>query len=518
MSGLRGRLARAVAGTGVGTLLAATIGVLLALAVVGIGLALRANNELTRQRTVLLDEVGPSLRAALQLENGLVNEETGVRGFVLTGQSVFVQPYRSGAQAVTAAYHELKLRDPSLGARILADVAATRLHVESWQHRYVAPALSRPGRFPRRPLAVELEGKRMFDSIRVSLRALQSDLQARDNLARSRLNRAASGLRGLLILAAVLILGGVLAAGALLRSTITQPLGRLGREARRVASGEFSRPLDTIGGAREISEVGGELDAMRARIVAELEATRDARAQLQQQAVELQRSNAELEQFAYVASHDLQEPLRKVASFCQALQQRYGGQLDARADQYIEFAVDGAKRMQTLINELLVFSRVGRGGAGEQRKPLELRDALDDALAALDSALDSSGAKVQIGELPRVVGERPQLASLFQNLIGNAVKFRGEQAPLVRIEAVRREREWELSVADNGIGIDPQYGERIFLIFQRLHTRERYDGSGIGLAICRKIVECHSGRIWLDPNYRDGACFRFTLPIAEEEN
>ncbi len=510
----RVRFGRRLADTGVGTLLAATIGVVLALAVVGIGLALRANNELDQQRALLLDQVGPALRGALQLENALVNEETGVRGYVLTGEPRFVQPYRNGTSAEAAAYHELRMRAPLLGPVIGGKVDAVRVRVGVWRTHYVLPALSRIGRFPRRPLAVEVEGKHLFDSVRASLRRLQAGLQIKDNQARSQLNGASSNLKALLILAAALILGGLMGAGVLLRAAITRPLGRLGREARRVAGGEFSRPLDEIGGAREIAEVGSELDSMRKRIVAELSIVESAREQLQDQALELRRSNAELEQFAYVASHDLQEPLRKVASFCQALQQRYGGQLDARADQYIDFAVDGAKRMQILINDLLAFSRIGRGGRGPERTALA--DALADARAALAGALEDSGARIEAGELPSVRGDRAQLASLFQNLIGNAVKFRGSSPPLVRIQAERRDGLWELTCSDNGIGIAPEYAERIFLIFQRLHTRERYEGSGIGLALCRKIVEYHGGRIWLDHDYREGARFRFTLPIAKE--
>ncbi len=253
---------------------------------------------------------------------------------------------------------------------------------------------------------------------------------------------------------------------------------------------------------------------MRERIVDELATVEVARGQLEEQAGELQRSNAELEQFAYVASHDLQEPLRKVVSFCQALQTRYGGQLDERADQYIDFAVDGAKRMQVLINDLLAFSRVGRGG--RELALIALPEVLAAAQLALAETIASAGGSVVADELPTVRGDRAQLTSLFQNLIANAVKFRGAEPPVVRIAVVRRDAQWELSCADNGIGIDSEYAERIFLIFQRLHARDAYEGSGIGLALCRKIVEYHGGRIWLDTDYAGGTCFRFTLPIVKE--
>ncbi|HEX5308453.1 MAG TPA: ATP-binding protein [Solirubrobacteraceae bacterium] len=510
----RARLGRLLAETSVGTLLAATIGLVLVLAVVGIGLALVANSELELQRKLLLDQVGPSVRASLALENALINQETGIRGYVLTGEPRFLQPYHDGQHDEAAAFVQLRAHDHADGPIASGDVEAVHDAVELWQSTYIASALAGADRRPR-TISTELEGKHLFDSVRSGLTRLQQALQAEDTAARTKLNSAAAKLEALLIVAAVLILSGVLAAGVLLRGAITLPLARLGREARRVAGGEFANPLDTTGGAREITEVGSEIDAMRRRIVEELASLEAGRVQLQAQAIELQRSNAELEQFAYVASHDLQEPLRKIASFCQALQQRYGGQLDDRADQYIDFAVDGAKRMQALINDLLAFSRVGRDGRANEH--VELQDALSDARRALAALLESNDARIEHGPLPAVRGDRAQLASLFQNLIGNAVKFRGPQAPLVRIEAERQDEMWQLSCSDNGIGIDPEYAERIFLIFQRLHTREAYDGSGIGLAMCRKIVEYHGGRIWLDPDQRQGARFCFTLPIDEED-
>jgi light-regulated signal transduction histidine kinase (bacteriophytochrome) len=240
---------------------------------------------------------------------------------------------------------------------------------------------------------------------------------------------------------------------------------------------------------------------MRIRLVYELRASRDAHDQLAATATELERSNSELEQFAYVASHDLQEPLRKVTSFCQMLQDRYGGQLDERADQYIDFAVDGARRMQQLINDLLAFSRVGR----------------DPHLADLGEAVGETGAEIVIGELPRLSVEPPLIRTVFQNLIGNALRFRGERSPVVRIEAERRDDDWLFTCTDNGIGIEPEYAERIFVIFQRLHPRDRYEGTGIGLAMCRKIIEYHGGGIWLDREYSGGARIRFTLPAEPSD-
>jgi signal transduction histidine kinase len=503
-----------VARLSVSQLLAATTGLLLALAVVGIGLALLANGKLTHNRLLLLEQVGPSVRTTLELENALVNEETGVRGYLITGQAGFLEPYRSGLAAEAHAYAHLRAHERAIGPQISAQVQAVRAQAKAWRARFVAPALARAHRGQRGGFKADLLGKARFDAVRAALGRLQSALTSKDGEARQGLDGAATTLQLLLVVAAVLVLGGVVGAWFLLRRTITRPLAQLGAEARRVAGGDFAAPLKVAAAPREIVELGGEIDAMRERIVAELATVEAGRAQLEEQALELRRSNAELEQFAYVASHDLQEPLRKIASFCQALQARYQGHLDERADQYIEFAVDGAKRMQVLINDLLAFSRVGRGG--REREPVDLRGALAAVRTALAGMLESADAQVIDEGLPTVQGDRTLLISLLQNLISNAVKFRGRERPVVRLDARRKDGMWELSCADNGIGISGEYAERIFLIFQRLHSREAYEGSGIGLALCRKIVEYHGGRIWLDTDYSGGACFRFTLPIAKE--
>jgi PAS domain S-box-containing protein len=234
---------------------------------------------------------------------------------------------------------------------------------------------------------------------------------------------------------------------------------------------------------------------------------------LAQQTAELARSNEELERFAYVASHDLQEPLRMVASYTQLLARRYRGQLDEDADEFIGYAVNGATRMQQLIRDLLEYSRVGtRGGAFA---PVECGEIVGQVLGDLAAAIAEADATIEAGTLPAVSADRSQLRQLFQNLVENALKYRSTAPPVVRIGATQEGDHWHFAVRDNGIGIAPEYADRIFVIFQRLHTQAEYPGTGIGLAICKRIVERHGGRIWVESAVGEGAAFHFTLPVHE---
>ncbi|MEO8430841.1 MAG: ATP-binding protein [Acidobacteriota bacterium] len=267
---------------------------------------------------------------------------------------------------------------------------------------------------------------------------------------------------------------------------------------------------------RALEEARGELENRVQERTRELEhevgVRAKAEADLAVQAEELSRSNTDLQQFAYVASHDLQEPLRMVASYLQLLSRRYKGRLDSNADEFIDFAVDGARRMQALIQDLLAYSRVGT-----HAKTFELLDAnlvFARVVENLKVAIEETGARVSHDPLPRMLGDPTQLIQLLQNLIGNAVKFHGARIPEVRVSAATTPDGWEFTVRDNGIGIEPQYAERIFVIFQRLHTREQYGGTGIGLAVCKKIVERHGGRIWLESVPGEGTTFHFTIETA----
>lgn len=240
-----------------------------------------------------------------------------------------------------------------------------------------------------------------------------------------------------------------------------------------------------------------------------------AQTELARKAEELARSNADLEQFAYVASHDLQEPLRMVTAYTELLAERYRGKLDETADKFIGYAVDGAVRMQVLIQDLLAFSRVGRKEEGYAE--VDCNGVMEDVRQTLASAIQESGTIITCSDLPVILAERTQMVQLFQNLIGNAIKFRGEKAPAISVRAEKQDQNWRFSVADNGIGIDPEYGENIFVIFQRLHARTEYAGNGIGLAICKKIVERYGGKIWVESQPGAGSTFRFVMPIRVPE-
>jgi len=230
---------------------------------------------------------------------------------------------------------------------------------------------------------------------------------------------------------------------------------------------------------------------------------------LKRSSEELARSNSELEQFAYVASHDLQEPLRMVTSYCQLLERRYKDKLDDDGQEFIRYAVDGAGRMQTLINDLLTLSRVGSSDRTDEL--VDFKEVLSQALDNLKASIDETGAIVTHGELPVITAEGRQMVQLLQNLISNSIKYRGEQSPQVHVDAEQIDSKWQFSIQDNGIGIDPKYSDRIFGIFERLHAKDEYPGTGIGLALCKKIVERHHGRVWFESKLGEGATFYFTV-------
>jgi len=471
----------------------------------------------------LVNRIDPAQAAAYQLQATLVDQETGVRGYALTADHQFLAPYIQGQRSEASSASRIR-RLLTTDALELEDLQQVEAAAANWRRDYAEPLIKsvtpgEPGAVNRAGAA---QGKKAFDQVR-SLFAMQNahlaQAHAANFTALRRVRTQRNWVFSLMVVAFVLL---ALITILLTRRLVIRPLDMLRSSSRRVASGDFEHAISENGPA-DLQAVARDVDIMRQQIVAELRSSRDQERQLAEQAadldaqaVDLRRSNAELEQFAYVASHDLQEPLRKVASFCQLLEKRYGDSLDERGRQYIDFAVDGAKRMQVLITDLLTFSRVGRVSEVQQRA--SIATALDQALANLTNAIGESQARVERPEqLPEVAGDPTLLVMLWQNLVGNGIKFRvPDQAPIVSIACEPTEdsghREWLLSVSDNGIGIPAEFAEKVFVIFQRLHNRETYGGTGIGLALCKKIVEYHGGRIWIDTNHTEGTRICFTLP------
>jgi signal transduction histidine kinase len=499
-------------------LLLSTMGVMvLAGAVIG-GLLLHRTDAVSNGLT---DKIQPARLAAFQLQSALRDQETGVRGYLITSDRQFLTPYYDGQHAERQAAEDIRRR---LGQRadLVADLDAIEKAAANWRMNYAEPAITSVAPDSRnvtnRPAAER--GKAEFDHLRALFDRQNAGLAAASASAADDLASTAAWRDRVLGAMVLLFFGTAAALGLLMRDAVTLPLAALAAACRRITMGNFGEKITPPKRPRDIRGMAIDVENMRERIVEELEVSRSAHALLDEQALELRRSNAELEQFAYVASHDLQEPLRKVASFCQLLEKRYGDQLDERGLEYIDFAVDGAKRMQVLINDLLTFSRVGRLGALQTE--VDLGTSLDAGLANLAAALEEADAEIvrPAQPLPRILGDPTLLTMLWQNLIGNAVKFRHkDRRPRVVVACERRigdQYEWLLSLSDNGIGIAEEFAEKVFLIFQRLHGREVYSGTGVGLALCKKIVEQHGGAIWVDTSYTDGTRLQFTLPIPTE--
>lgn len=383
---------------------------------------------------------------------------------------------------------------PSLRSRLVVGLAGTALVVLA-----VVVAL----------VAIERSYRHQAEALRTAAGAAEVERMVED----------VTGTGGALLVVALVLGVAVVVAGVALvlvaRGGVARPLAALAADARAAAA-EPSSVVRT-GGPSEVAAVARDVEMLRTELtrrIGEAEAAHAelaaAHEELAHRAAELARSNADLEQFAYVASHDLQEPLRKVASFTQLLARRYEGQLDERADEYIGYAVDGARRMQRLVDGLLGFARVGR----QVGRPadVDLAATLDQVVEDLRGPLEAAGASVEGQDLPVVRGDAALLSQVLTNLVRNAVTYRSQDAPVVRFEAVRAGDRWELACRDNGVGIDPADAERVFVLFERVGARGSGSGTGIGLALCRRIVEHHGGEIWVDQGAVSGATIRWTLP------
>jgi len=412
----------------------------------------------------------------------LIDAETGERGFIITGQALFLDPYNSSLSEVHQNLESLRelTADNPVQQRALDDLEPMIAAKLSYL-KYRIDVRNQEGSEALRDAGLEEIAKRRMDEIRLAIRNMKQEeirllairvKETNESTARTKVAIVTGNALALLFLA----LAGIV---------ILQEMSH-----RRIAEEEV-RTLN-VGLERRVAE---------------------RTAELAERAQELTRSNMELQQFAYVASHDLQEPLRMVASFTQLLAKRYRDKLDDDARDFINYAVDGATRMQTLISDLLFYSRVGTQGKLFETTPCDA--LMDRVLDSLKLVIKETGAVITHDPLPTVLGDPGQIGQLFQNLLTNAMKFRGDKAPCVHISVEQDGRNWKISVSDTGIGIPPEHADRIFVIFQRLHTKTEYPGTGIGLAICKKIVERHGGRIWLEATPGGGSTFCFTIPTME---
>ncbi|HEU4346924.1 MAG TPA: ATP-binding protein [Actinoplanes sp.] len=499
------------------TALIVTVAVLLT--ALGVFAAITAADS-NRHLDTILNKTGPMRAAGESLSTAVVDQETGIRGYAISGRDEDLRPYRDGLAAERQLVGEI---GGLLGGRgddgIRSALTEVERRADTWRAEVAVPvqeAVRTSGPQGGQAL-VEAANTTRFDALRAAIEELQQQILAGRQASARAAQRTGSTLVAIEIAAAAIIILAGAALLLLLDRLVTRPVLDLAERVRDVAGGEFDKRI-TSGGSPELQTLAEDVDGMRRKIAAELAEVRQARSevewingQLKLQTEELTRSNRDLEQFAYVASHDLQEPLRKVASFCQLLQRRYAGQMDERADQYIAFAVDGAQRMQRLINDLLAFSRIGRITSGFT--DVDLGELLTEVKSQLEQRAGED-AEITWSDLPTVEGEEPLLTTLFVNLIGNSLKFRRPDVPVrIRVTAERTGEEWVINVRDNGIGIEAEFADKVFLIFQRLHARDAYEGTGIGLAIVKKIVEYHGGRIWLDLEADEGTSITFTLPV-----
>lgn len=509
---LRRRLALAVT----------ALGVILAGLMVGAVILLL---QLRSEQSNVIDRYFTAVGIANNRLAAQLDAETAVRGYALTADRASLQPLRTYRSAAYAAEGQkiisLTGNDPSVSTAFVRWTDASNTWYREWVQPSIA-AVRANGLDALSPQEV-LTGKALFDASRNAESQFARVLVAKRNRASSSLQVRTNLLFGAVAVIVVFVILATLLLWEALRRWVVEPLAEVGTQTRDVRGGNLLREV-RVRGPREMTTLAGDVEDMRRALVTQLEEVERARQEIEQgrrrliaQAEELTRSNRDLEQFAYVASHDLQEPLRKVASFCQMLERRYAEELDDRGRQYIAFAVDGAKRMQQLINDLLAFSRIGRM---PDLADVDLNDCLQAALANLAGSIEASSAEVSSTVLPVVRGQTGLFTQLFQNLVGNALKFQGTEPPRVQINAHRVDDGWEFACSDNGLGIEPRYAERIFVLFQRLHGKDEYAGTGIGLALCKRIVEFHGGRIWLDTDGAagGGATFRWTVPDINSDS
>ena len=491
-----------------------SFGLLLALLLFLVGLSLY-NFRLLGQASAYSTRSYQTLFESEALLQSLLNMETGVRGFLVTGEDPFLDPYDQGRANFQTHMDKTRALMATSPEQIVRLDELERQQ-EKWDETMLQPAIE------RRRGAQNLQEALATASARANERKVAMDDMRNVILRIEKQENISLQARGAEVQARRRTFESILWGGGLFSIVLTGALALFAaRAASQVASAQA-----------HLESSNAQLTRAKADTDAENEQRRAAEEKLEAAVQDLRRSNAELEQFAYVASHDLQEPLRAVAGCVQVLQKRYGGKLDARADQFIEHAVDGAQRMQNLINDLLAYSRVGTHG--KEFGAVSMEKTADNALLNLSERIKETGIEITRDALPDVWGDGGQLELVLQNLVSNALKFRGATEPQIHIghelrrvsnapdangkTAMSEQPQHVFSVRDNGLGIEPQYFERIFVMFQRLHTRTEFPGTGIGLAICKKIVERHGGTIGVQSVPNEGATFWFSLPVHDQSS
>lgn len=508
--------------------LARLLGAVAAMLMIALAVAVLA---LVQSRGLDARADGPFYRALVDGERAslaLADADASLRAYRATCDDAALEPWTRavGSSGRIMLMADVERRALAGDAEVILAYEEAVRRTDAWFDRYAEPVIAAVEEAPAGQVDCRMalvgtappsaEGEALYESARTAVVGYLAELGAqRDEIVAMRAVWENVLLGAVATLVLVVVLMGTMMWLAL-EGWVIRPLTELTAAVRVVSSGGIRREIRPAG-TGEVALLAMHVETMRRDLVHQVEEIRlshqeveNAHTLLSEKTRELERSNRDLEQFAYVASHDLQEPLRKVASFTQLLQKRYGGSLDERADQYIEFAVDGAKRMQGLIKDLLSFSRVGRTGVA--REDVDLEGVLASALSELSDRVVATGAEIEHDPMPEVHGERALLQQIFVNLVGNSLKFRDPgRPPVIRIEVRSMRAHWEISVIDNGIGIDAQHAEKVFVIFQRLHSREDYAGSGIGLSLVKRIVEYHKGRIWIEPAAGGGTIVRFTL-------
>lgn len=452
-----------------------------------------------------------------QLLVDVSNMENGERGYIITGQAEFLEPYTQGRRDFRR--HVADYQPRMISQRQRDNLARLLAEMDAWEKEDAAPEIA--ARQRSLDAAVDLVSSGTGLTRTRQAKTILADMIGFEN---DRLSNATTSSRQVLSRVQVLVPLGLLFgtllliwAGRRVLRLLAENVGAVTDNTRRIASGDYGHRIAPLR-VRELDALSVQVHQMAAAVAEreqQLQAGRatleQANTQLEQANLNLQRSNRELERFAYVASHDLQEPLRTIGSYTELLARRYSGQLDERADQYIEFTMSATQRLKNLIQDLLVFSRVQR--ATRTVSAVDLNTLLQEVRLEVQARLDEAGGELHIASLPMVTANRELLHHVFLNLLGNALKFRDPQRPpVVQVMAERREDAWVFHVQDNGIGIEEPYHERIFEAFQRLHHASRYEGSGIGLSVTRSAVEQHGGRIWLTSTPGQGSTFSFTLP------